>query len=78
MQYPTQTSKESRALLRFEVLCHIKTLQEEGLPLARCLREASSRPWPAQGGIHFSFRTIENWWYDYARSGYGGIAGKPR
>lgn len=78
MQYPTQTSKESRALLRFEVLCHIKTLQEEGLPLARCLREASSRPWPAQGGSHFSFRTIENWWYDYAKSGYGGIAGKPR
>lgn len=78
MQNPIPTPKESRALLRFEVLCHIKTLRGEGLPLAQCLRDASSRPWPAHGGGYYSYRTIETWWYDYAKSGYGGIAGKNR
>ena len=69
--------KESRALLRFEVICHIKTLREEGRPLAECVQAAASRPWPAEGGCYFAARTIETWWYDYAKSGYGGLTGKP-
>lgn len=69
--------KERLALLRFEVICHIKTLRQEGLPLAECLRAASSRPWPGETGAYFSHRTIETWWYDYEKAGYAGIAGKP-
>ena len=78
MQNPTPKPKESRALLRFEVICHIKTLRGEGLPLTECVRDAASRPWPEGGGKYYSYRTIETWWYDYAKSGYGGIAGKAR
>jgi len=70
--------KESRALVRFEVICHIKTLRSEGLPLARCLREAASRPWPGEDGRYYSYRTIETWWYDYGSGGYEAIAGKTR
>jgi transposase InsO family protein len=68
--------QESRALRRFEVICHIKTLQGEGLPLAECVRAAASRPWPAENGQYFSARTIETWWYEYAKSGFPGISGK--
>jgi putative transposase len=77
MQKPTPKLKESRALLRFEVVCHIKTLRGEGIPLAKCVRAAASRPWPGENGQYFSFRTIETWWYDYADKGYAGIEGKP-
>jgi len=54
--------KESRALLRFEVICHIKTLQQEGRPLAECVRAAASRPWPGENGRYFAARTLETWW----------------
>lgn len=77
MQKPTPKPKESRALLRFEVICHVKTLREEGLPLAECVRAAASRPWPIESGQYFGARTIERWWYDYASKGYAGIEGKP-
>jgi len=60
MKKPTPKPKESRALLRFEVIFHIKTLQGEGLPLAECVRAASSRPWPGEGGQYFAARTIEH------------------
>jgi transposase InsO family protein len=76
MKKPTPSFQESRALLRFEILCHIKTLRGEGFPLAECMRAASSRPWPGEGGRYFAARTIETWWYDYAKSGYAGISGK--
>lgn len=78
MNNPPPKPEESRLLLRFEVLCHIKTLRGEGLPLAQCVRAAASRPWPAGGRRYYSYRTIETWWYDYAQAGYGGIAGKTR
>ena len=78
MKNPAPKPNESRALLRFEVLCHIKTLRGEGLPLAECVRAAASRPWPAESGRYYSYRTIETWWYDYAKSGYGGIVGNAR
>jgi len=64
MKKPAPKPKESRALLRFEVICQIKTLLEEGLPLAECVRAAASRPWPGDGGQYFAARTIETWWYD--------------
>jgi len=76
MKKPAPKPKESRALLRFEVICQIKTLLEEGLPLAECVRAAASRPWPGDGGQYFAARTIETWWYDYAKSGFTGISGK--
>ena len=68
--------KEHLALLRFELICHLKTLRKEGLPLAECLRNASSRPWPEPDGTYYSYRTLETWWYNYARSGYLGLSGK--
>lgn len=76
MSTPTPNPKERLALLRFEVICHIKTLRQEGQPLALCLREAASRPWPGEEGTYYSFRTIETWWYDYTARGYQGLAGK--
>lgn len=68
--------KSALALLRFEVICHLKTLRQEGIPLAECLRAASSRPWPEPDGNYYSCRTLETWWYDYAKSGYTGLTGK--
>lgn len=72
----TPKPKERLALLRFEVICHIKTLRQEGIPLAECVRAAALRPWPGDDGQYFAARTLETWWYDYAKSGYGGISGK--
>lgn len=76
MSTTTPQPKERLALLRFEVICHIKTLRQEGIPLAECVRKASSRPWPGPEGTYYSYRTIETWWYDYAKRGYQGLAGK--
>ena len=75
MKNPVPKPKERLALLRFEVVCHIKTLRQEGRPLAECVRAAALRPWPAESGQYFAARTIETWWYNYAKSGYGGLAG---
>jgi putative transposase len=72
--YPNR--KQSRALARFEAICHIKNLRQELLPLAECLRHASSCPWPPPDGRYYSYRTLETWWYDYAKSGYQGLCGK--
>ncbi len=34
--------KSALALLRFEVICHVKALRKEGVPLAECLRSAGN------------------------------------
>jgi len=68
--------KSALALLRFEVICYLKALHKEGVPLAECLRSASSCPWPEPDGNYYSCRTLETWWYDYAKSGYTGLTGK--
>ena len=68
--------KSALALLRFEVICHLKALRKEDVPLAECLRLASSRPWPEPDGKYYSPRSMETWWYDYAKSGYNGLTGK--
>ena len=78
MSIPTPTPKERLALMRFEVICHIKSLRQEGLPLSDCLRELSSRPWPEPDGPYYSARTLEGWWYDYGKSGYQALTGKSR
>lgn len=78
MRNPAPTAKERLALLRYEVVCHLKTLRQEGIPLAECLRSASSRPWPGEEGRYYSYRTIETWWYDHARHGFPGLAGKAK
>lgn len=78
MQTATPKPRERLALLRFEAICHIKTLRQEGLPLAECLRVACSRPWPDPDGRYYSYRTLETWWYGYAGRGYGGISGTRR
>lgn len=78
MPKDTSTPKERLALLRFEVVCHIKNLRQEGLRLSECLRAACSRPWPEPDGVYYAYRTLETWWYDYARSGYQGLCGKSR
>lgn len=77
MSKEPSTPRERLALLRFEVICHIKTLCQEGAPLAESLRQASSRPWPEPDGVYYSYRTLETWWYGYAREGYPALAGKP-
>jgi transposase InsO family protein len=77
MKTPAPKTKERLALLRFEVVCHLKTLRQEGHPLAECVRRAASRPWPEPDGLYYSARTLEGWWYDYGKSGYQGLAGKP-
>ena len=69
-------NKERLALLRFEVVCHINTRNDGGVSLSECLREASSRPWPGEGGIYYSLRSLETWWYVYKKSGFAGLAGK--
>ena len=76
MKNPTPKHKERLALLRFEVICHIKSLITGGTSLAESLREASSRPWPNAEGVYYSCRTLETWWYDYAQSGFEGLSGK--
>ena len=76
MQNDAPDPKSALALLRFEVICHIKSLRQEAIPLAECLRAAAARPWPEAGGNYYSVRTLETWWYDYAKSGYLGLAGK--
>ncbi|MEI6607701.1 MAG: hypothetical protein WCP35_20540, partial [Verrucomicrobiota bacterium] len=76
MQNNAPNPKSALALLRFEVICHLKNLHKEGVPLAECLRSASSRPWPEPDGKYYSCRTLETWWYDYAKSGYTGLTGK--
>jgi transposase InsO family protein len=77
MQIQAPTNKQSLALLRYAVICHIKTLRQDGMPLAEGLRSASSRPWPGEDGLYYSYRTIETWWYAHAKSGYQGLCGKP-
>jgi transposase InsO family protein len=78
MQNQGPNNKERLALLRFEVICHIKTLRQEAIPLAECLRVASSRPWPGEDGFYYSYRTIETWWYRNQRHGFPGLAGKDK
>jgi hypothetical protein len=76
MKNPAPNNKERLTLLRFEVICHMKTRMEGGVPLAECLREASSRPWPGENGCYYSFRTPETWWYAHEKHGFPGLAGK--
>jgi len=64
--------------MRYEVICHIKTLRQQAIALAECLRRASSRPWPGEDGHYYSYRTIETWWYDHARHGFDGLSGKAK
>jgi len=78
MQNPAPTTKERLALLRYEVICHIKTLRHEHIPLAECLRSASSRPWSGEDGYYYSYRTLETWWYRHQLHGFAGLAGKDK
>jgi len=76
MENAPNPTRRDLALLRFEVICQIKTLREAGHTLAESLREVSSRPWPGPEGQYYAYRTLETWWYDYARSGYHGLEAK--
>jgi hypothetical protein len=59
MKKPTPIPKEALALLRHEIVCHIKILRGERLPLVQCARTASLRPWPGEGERYFAARTLE-------------------
>lgn len=76
MVNPSPTPKELLALTRFEVICHLRAQLQEGIPLAECLRVAATRPWPPESGRYFAARTLETWWYDYAKGGFTALAGK--
>lgn len=78
MQNQTPTNKERLSLLRYAVICHIKTLRQDATPLAECLRDAASRPWPGEDGYYYSYRTIETWWYNHERKGFVGLSGKAK
>ena len=78
MNNHTTPPKESRALLRYEVICFITQLREQGAPLAECLRDAAARPWPATSGHYHSHRTIETWYYQYVRGGFAALSGTPK
>ncbi len=78
MKNPAPTNKERLALVRHEVICHVKTLRLEGIPLADGLRSASSRPWPGEDGHYYSYRTIETWWYRHQLHGFAGLEGKAK
>jgi hypothetical protein len=46
------------------------TEKEAGcIPLAKCLRSPSSRPWPGEDGSYYSYRTIKTWWYQHQSDG---------
>ena len=77
MQNQAPNNKERLSLLRFEAICHIKTLRGEGIALSEALREACSRPWPEPNGDYYSYRTLETWWYSHKNHGFSGLAGKP-
>lgn len=75
------TPNQNRALLRYEVVCFIRSLRQAGQPLAECLRQAAARPWggtDAAAGQFHSLRTIENWWYAAAKGGYEALRGQAR
>jgi len=76
MKNQEPNNKDRLTLLRFEVICHIKSRMAGGAALAECLREASSRPWPGENGYYYSFRTMETWWYAHDKLGFPGLAGK--
>jgi transposase InsO family protein len=78
MQNKAPTTKQRLALVRYEVICHVKTLRLEEIALADALRSASSRPWPGEDGHYYSYRTIETWWYRHLLLGFDGLAGKPQ
>ncbi len=69
--------KDLLALRRFEIVCHLQAQRQSGLPLCACLQAASARPWPAEGGAYYAYRTLETWWYDYQKGGYPALCGKP-
>jgi transposase InsO family protein len=78
MKKYTLNNKEDLSLVRFEAVCHVKSLKQEGLPLAECLRQAASRTWPDEQGTYYSCRTIETWWYAYHKGGYIALIGDRR
>jgi len=78
MKKTAPDEKQRLALVRHEVICHIKSLKKEGIPLAECFRQASSCPWPEETGRQYSCRTIETWWYQNLQHGFAGLSGKPR
>jgi hypothetical protein len=43
MKKPTSKHKEILALLWHEIVCHIKTLRGEGLPLVECVWETPAQ-----------------------------------
>lgn len=78
MPHDPAPPKERLALRRFEIVCHLQAQRQAGLPLCECLRAASARPWPAEHGVYYAYRTIETWWYDYQKGGYTALCGKAR
>ena len=76
MQNNAPNPKSALALQRFEIICHLRHLHQEGLALAECLRNVASRPWPEPDGKYYAARTLETWWYDYIKYGYSGLTGK--
>jgi putative transposase len=66
------------ALTRFKAVSSIEEHVRRGVGLAAALREASLCPWPDEAGRCYAVRTIEDWWYNYRREGFGGLEVKRR
>jgi hypothetical protein len=72
-------SHTSTALERFLIVNFVAFLMETtGACLQKAFKHASERMWPNERGKKFAVRTIENWWYDYARKGFDGLVPKAR
>jgi len=62
------------ALTRFKVVSSIEEQMRRGVGLATALRDAALCPWPDESGRCYAVRTLEDWWYNYQREGFGGLA----
>jgi len=61
------------ALTRFKAVNAIEDHVRKGWALAEALREVSLCPWPDATGRCYAVRTLEDWWYDYRKDGFGAL-----
>jgi putative transposase len=78
MKKQTEQDAVTVALTRFKAVSSIEEHVRRGVGLAAALREASLCPWPDEAGRCYAVRTIEDWWYNYRREGFGGLEVKRR
>lgn len=66
------------ALTRFKAVNAIEDHVRKGCALAQALREVSLCPWPDETGRCYAVRTLEDWWYEYRKGGFGALEPRRR